>query len=427
MSAAPISGRKALLLAIATVAIEGYDLSLYAVFSVAIARAFFPAGDPTSALLLAVGTLGVGYFMRPIGGILLGAFADRRGRSAAMALTVLLMAGSTGVIGLIPSYAAIGVVAPLIIVAARLVQGVSAGGATASSLSYLIESAPAHRRGYYSAYQQTAQVTALLFASGVGAAVAELLTPEALTAWGWRIPFVLALLFGPIGLLIRRYLPETSAFEETRKQAKPPLTMVLKLHWRRLIAGVGICCLLNSTTFVLLFYLPTYSQTQIGLPAADAFLASGAATALLAPLCLVAGWLSDKVGRKPVMIVAAIALLLFTYPLIAYAHGVGTLGAVLVAQCLLSVMIAGYTGPANVVLGELFPTSDRATGISISFNMSILMFGAFGPFIVTWLMRATGDPLSMSFYVCGAAVVSLVTLLLLRERRDPLLARVATA
>ncbi len=418
MTVSPLSDRKALALAIATVAIEGYDLSLYAVFSVALATAFFPSHEPGAALLLAVGTLGVGYFMRPIGGILLGAYADKRGRTAAMSLTVLLMAGSTGVIGLIPSYMSIGIVAPCLVVLARLVQGVSAGGATASSLSYLLESAPPEKRGYYSSYQQAAQVAALLFASATGAIVAELLSPAALANWGWRIPFLLALVFGPVGLLIRKRLPETEAFTEAKKTEREPLSSVLKQQWPKLIAGIGICCLLNSTTFVMLFYLPTYAQTQIGLSAGAAFLSSCIATLLLAPLCLVGGMLSDRVGRKPVMIVAAIALLLFIYPVFAFAYHSGTFTGLLIAQCLMSVMIAAYTGPANVALGELFATADRATGISISFNLSILSFGAFGPFWVTWLMQATGNPLAISYYICGAAVVSIVTLCCIRESRE---------
>ena len=422
-TAVPLSGL-ALLLAILTVAIEGYDLSIFALFSVAVAHSFFPTGDPTGSLLLAVGTLGVGYCARPVGGILVGAFADRAGRSTAMTLTVLLMAGSTGVIGLIPGYDRIGLAAPILVLIARLVQGVSAGGATPSSLSYLVEAAPPGRRGYYSAYQQTAQVAALLFASGVGAATAWLLTPEALAAWGWRIPFLLALLTGPFGLLLRHSLPEPEGFAESAPAATARLGADVLRAWRHLIAGIGLCCLLSATTFVLLFYLPTYAQTRIGLSSGDAFLASAASTALLAPVCLVAGALSDRIGRRPVMIAAAMALLVLTYPLIGFAHGHATLAAVTLAQCALSVLIGCYTGVCNVALAELFPARERATCIAISFNFAIVVFGAFGPFAVTWLMRATGDPLAISYYVCGAAVVSLATMIALGgPARPPLLPR----
>lgn len=401
------------------VAIEGYDLSIYALFAVAIAQNFFPAGHGASALLLTVATLGVGYVMRPLGGIVLGLYADRVGRKAAISITVLMMSFSTGIIAFIPSHAMIGLAAPLLIVAARLVQGFSSGGATAGSIAYLVESAPPGRRGFYASWQQASQISAFLLSAAIGALIARLFTPEQMNGWAWRIPFLLALLFGPLGLYIKRSMPDPDRFRQAREAAAPvTLASAVKGNFRPILTGFGVTCLWNITAFVLLFYMPTYVQANFALPLRDAFTASVISGALLFLLCPFMGALSDRIGRKPVMLTGAVLLGLLIYPLLNHLAQRPTLATLIQIQCVLAVLIAAYTAPVSALLAELFPIRSRSTGLSIAYNLSTMILGAFGPLIVTWLIMVTGDILSPAYYVAAGAALSSVALLTVRESRE---------
>lgn len=400
------------------VAIEGYDLSIYALFSVAIAANFFPDSHGASGLLVAVATLGVGYVMRPLGGIAIGLYADRAGRKSAIALTVLLMSLSTGIIALIPGHATIGLAAPVCVVLARLVQGFSSGGATAGSISYLVESAPPGRRGFYASWQQASQIGAFLLSAAIGALISGLVSPEALNDWGWRIPFLLALLFGPIGLYIKRSMPDPASFRAAQATAAPvTLAGALKGNARWIATGFGVTCLWNISAFVLLLFMPTYARTNFGIATQDAFLASAISGVLAFALCPLMGALSDRTGRRPVMLTAALLLAAGIYPLFAYLGAHRTLGGLVAVQCVLSVLIAGYTAPVSALLAELFPIHSRSTGLSIAYNLSTMVVGAFGPFITTWLVIATGDVLAPAYYVAGGAIVSSIALMTIPRER----------
>lgn len=405
-----ISARSLAVIASA-IAIEGYDLSIYALFAVSIAHSFFSGGNGASSLLLVVGTLGVGYVMRPLGGIVMGLYADRVGRKAAIALTVLMMSASTGLIGLIPSYPAIGLAAPLLIVALRLVQGFFSGGAAAGSISYLVESAPAGRRGFYASWQQASQVGAFLLSALIGAAITTSFTPEELNGWAWRIPFLLALLFGPLGLYVKRSMPDPEAFA---KAAKAPVARTpgsTRVEGRQVMIGAGVTCLWNVTAFILLYFMPTYAQTSFGIGMAGTFRASCAGAAVLFVLCPVMGALSDRVGRRRMMLVAALGLAVLTYPALAYLAAAPSEGRLMATQMALAVLIAGYTAPVSALLAELFPVHRRSRGLAIAYNISTLVVGGFGPFIVTWLIVTTGDVMAPAYYVAGGAVISFVALL----------------
>lgn len=416
-ASAAISARQLVVIASA-IAIEGYDLSIYALFAVAIAHNFFPVGHGSSALLLTVATLGVGYVMRPLGGIVLGLYADRVGRKVAIALTVLMMSISTGIIAFIPSHAMIGLAAPLLVVAARLVQGFSSGGATAGSIAYLVESAPPERRGFYASWQQASQICAFLLSATIGMVIARMFSPQELNGWAWRIPFLLALLFGPIGLYIKRSMPDPDRFKQARQDAAPvTLGSAVRGNIRSIATGFGVTCLWNITAFILLFYMPTYVQANFGLPLRDAFTASVVSGALLFLLCPLMGALSDRVGRRPVMLTSALLLGLAIYPMLAWFGRHPTLVRLIEVQCVLAVLIAGYTAPVSAFLAELFPIHSRSTGLSIAYNLSTMIMGAFGPLIVTWLIIVTGDILAPAYYVAAGAAISAAALLSVRGGR----------
>lgn len=414
---AALSRGRAIAVAALAVALESYDLTIYGLFALPIAQVFFPARDATTSLLLSVGSLGVAYVVRPIGGVVLGAYADRAGRRAAISLTVLLMSLSTGAIGLVPSYASIGLAAPILVVLARLVQGFSAGGAMAGTIAFLVESAPSHRRGFYASWQQSCQMAAFVFSVGIATVITSTVSAEALVNWAWRLPFLLALALGPLGVYIKQRLADPSIYATARNQGtSPSTTRTLVEHRRAVLVGFGITCLWNVTTFILLFYMPTYVQRELGLSADVAFRSSTISSLVLFLCCPLVGLLSDRLGRRGPMLTAAALLIVATYPLFAFLHASPSSFNLLLVQSLLAVLIAGYTAPVSAMLAELFPTRSRSTGLSVAYNLSVLLAGAFGPFIVTWLMATTGDPLGPAYYVIGAAVVSMSALLAARDR-----------
>ncbi|MCD7098791.1 MFS transporter [Stenotrophomonas sp. MMGLT7] len=415
-TAASPSRLKPMLVAAAAVALEGYDLAIYALFASTMAEAFFPTHDPTSSLLLAVGALGVGYLMRPLGGLVLGRYADRKGRKAALALTVLLMSLSTGAIGLVPTYGTIGLAAPVLVVLARLVQGFSAGGAAAGSIAYLSESAPPHRRGFFASWQQAAQMGSFLLSAGIAAIVSARLGSGG-EGHGWRLPFLLALVLGPLSLYIRRYLPDPEVFLKERAAApEESLGKAIGSNARAIAVGFGLSCLWNIAAFILLFFMPTFAQRQFGIPLADAFQASVIGGAVVFVLCPLVGWWSDRVGRRLPMLLSALGLLATIYPLLAWLGRSPVLGTLVVVQAVLGVMIAGYTAPVSALLAELFPTRSRSIGLSVAYNLSTLLLGSFGPLIVTWLIAVSGNPLAPAFYVMAGAMVSSVALAFSRDR-----------
>ena len=410
-STGPVGGTRAIALAVFAVAVEGYDITIYGLFALSLGHAFFPGRDPATSLLLAVGSFGVGYVMRPFGGLVLGAYADRAGRRPALALTVILMAASTGIIGLVPGYATIGLAAPVIVVAARLLQGFSAGGAGPGSIAYLAESAAPGRRGFIASWQQASQIGAFLLTSTLAAAMAALLSGSAQPAWTWRAPFLLALLLGPVGLYVRKHLPEPEPASAVRAARAQGVAGTLLANVPGIARGMGLSCLWNVAVFILLFYMPTYAQSQLGMTAKDAFLSSAISSAALFVLCPCMGALSDRVGRKSVMLGAAIVLLAAAYPLLHHLVSHRDLRDLIAVQVALAVPSAAYVGPIPAMLAELFPTSSRSTAMSVADSASSLVLGAFGPLLIIALITVTHNPLALAIYVCGGAAISAATLL----------------
>jgi MFS family permease len=399
-------------------ALEWYDFIVFGFFAVIISRLFFPADSQYASLLFTTATFGVGFFMRPVGGILLGIYADRQGRKPALLVVIASMTVAIALIAFAPTYAAIGIGAPLIIVVARLLQGFSAGGEFASATAFLIETAPTGRRGFYGSWQMVGQGLAVLIGAILGAVLTKTLSPEAIDGWGWRIPFLFGLVIGPVGLYIRSSLAETQAFLQS-DQASPSRAAggrVLASHIKQILVCFGIVVSGTISFYVILVYIPTFARTQLQLPLDQAFLAQAIGLACEVALIPICGALSDRIGRKPVMIASLLLSLLVTYPLFAWVSSSPSFSRLLVMQVVLCGVFGIGNGPVSTALGEQFPTRVRSTALAIGYNVAVMLFGGFAPFFVTWLIHATGTPIAPAFYLMFGSAVGLFAVLFLTER-----------
>ncbi len=388
-------------------ALEWFDIAIYAFFAVYIAKNFFPAMNETASMLLTFGSFGASYLVRPLGGMVLGAYADRHGRKAALLLTVGLMMVGTAIIAMIPTYAAIGLAAPIGVFVARLIQGFSAGGEFGASTAMLIEHAP-HRRGLLASWQFATQGIATLMASLFGFALAKFMSPAELSAWGWRIPFYFGLLIGPIGLYLRRFLEDAPDFIEAAHTATP-IRDVFGSQKYMLLLSVGSLTVSTAANY-LLQYVPTFAIRDLHLDPSTGFAASVLAGAILAVVTPFAGHLSDRIGRIRQMSLAAILFLVTGYPAFYLVVSHGSVSALFALVGWLALLKAIYFGALPALMSEIFPVSTRATGMSISYNVGVTVFGGFTPAIIIWLLSATGNKAAPSFYLTLTAVISLAAL-----------------
>ena len=400
-------------------ALEWYDFVIYGFMTVIISRLFFPAESEYASLLIAMATFGVGFFMRPVGGVLIGLYADRRGRKAALQLIILLMTIATAMIAFAPTYAAIGIAAPAIMVLARLLQGAATGGEFASATAFLIESAPPERRGFFGSLQMVGQSIAALTGATAGMLVTQGLTPEQIDDWGWRLPFLFGLLIGPVGLWMRRHLSETEEFvaasqDETQRLG---LMAVLREHLRDVLVCFGLVVSATIMFYVVLIYMPTYAKTQLNIPLKEAFTAQVAGLIFLTVLIPLFGILSDRIGRRAALMMAAVLYLLLTYPLMAWLLAEPSLIRLAIMQIVLCSAIAVGFGAISTALAEQFPVRQRSTGLALAYNVAVMIFGGFAQLIVTWLIKTTGSLLAPSFYVMFGASVGLLAAWFITDRR----------
>ena len=400
-------------------ALEWYDFVIYGFMTVIISRLFFPADSEYASLLIAMATFGVGFFMRPVGGVLIGLYADRRGRKAALQLIILLMTIATAMIAFAPTYAAIGIAAPAIMVLARLLQGAATGGEFASATAFLIESSPPERRGFFGSLQMVGQSIAALSGATAGMLVTQGLTPEQIDAWGWRLPFLFGLLIGPVGLWMRRHLSETEEFVAASQDETQHLGLiaVLREHLRDVLVCFGLVVSATIMFYVVLIYMPTYAKTQLNIPLKDAFTAQVAGLIFLTVLIPLFGILSDRIGRRAVLMLAALLYLVLTYPMMAWMLAEPSLIRLAVMQVALCSAIAVGFGAISTALAEQFPVRQRSTGLALAYNMAVMIFGGFAQLIVTWLIKETGSLLAPSFYVMFGATVGLVAAYFINDKR----------
>jgi len=400
-------------------ALEWYDFVIYGFMTVIISRLFFPAESEYASLLIAMATFGVGFFMRPVGGVLIGLYADRHGRKAALQLIILLMTIATAMIAFAPTYAAIGIAAPAIMVLARLLQGAATGGEFASATSFLIESAPPERRGFFGSLQMVGQSISALTGATAGMLVTQGLTPEQIDSWGWRLPFLFGLLIAPVGLWMRRHLSETEEFLAAKDDTTQHLGLmaVLREHLRDVLVCFGLVVSSTIMFYVVLIYMPTYAKTQLNIPLKEAFTAQVAGLVFLTVLIPLFGVLSDRIGRRIVLMMAALLYLLLTYPLMDWLLAEPSLMRLATMQIVLCSAIAVGFGAISTALAEQFPVRQRSTGLALAYNVAVMIFGGFAQLIVTWLIKETGSLLAPSFYVMFGASVGLLSAWFITDRR----------
>lgn len=415
--------RRAILAASIGNAFEWYDFTVYALFAIYIAGAFFPDADSSAGLIRAFLAFGVGFIVRPIGAVLLGVYADRRGRKGALTLAIALMALGTLIIAVTPSYAVIGLGAPLLLLAGRALQGFSAGGEVGGALTFLVEHAPEARRGEHASWLQASMAASNILGALVAFSVTALLSPEQMAAWGWRLPFAFGLLIAPIGIWLRRTLDETPAYvrysNERQAELPSPLSVFVRLVQARpqlLLAGVGLSILWTVGSYALVIFFPTYVQRTFGFTPQHAFIASLVGNVLMTAACLGGGVLSDRYGRRRVLLANAAVLAIGAHPLLWLVAQIPTLATLVVVQALLCVGVGLFVGAAPSALSELFPVEVRATGVSIAYNAAVTVFGGFAPAFLSWLIAA-GQPFAPAWYVTAAAILALPALLSLQRRR----------
>jgi MFS family permease len=398
-------------------ALEFFDFIAYAFFAVYIGKAFFPASTPFMSLLLSVGVFGVGFVFRPLGGIIIGAYADRAGRKPAMLLTIILITAGTMALALTPSYATIGVAAPVIVVVCRLVQGLALGGEVGPASVFLIEIAPEGRRGLYSSWQLASQGLAALAASGCGLLLSQLLSPADLAAWGWRVPFVLCLALIPVAVFLRRAMPETLHMPVQTGVEPRRRSVSLWAHSGFIVLAVLVILGGTVSTYAA-NYMTTYAIATLHLPASTALAATvigGASTFLFA---LLGGWLADRYGRRIVMMLPRLVLTLVTWPLFLLIDLWPGGPTIYITTIALTGLTALGATASFVAIPELLPRPVRATGFAVAYAVGVSLFGGSTQFIITWLLGATGNPSSPAWYVTATSLISLVAMFAVPESRD---------
>lgn len=408
------SSRRAVLAATIGNALEWFDLIIYAFFANAIAKAFFPNPDSTLSLLMALGTFGVSFVVRPLGGVVLGAYADRAGRKAALVLGMSLMMIGTALMALTPGADDIGLAAPVLIVIARLLQGFSAGGEFASATTFLAEQSP-DRRCFNASWQFASQGFAMVMGACFGYGVTMLLGPEETDAWGWRIPFVFGMLIGPVAIYIRRHVDETSEFRATVPTANP-ISEAIRNRKASMLMALG-AVILSTVAIYLMLYMPTYGTRLLELDSTAGFLAALAGGAVLFLLTPHFGRLADRLGQFPVAFPAAVVLVVLPVPLFAWLLDAPSALRLVVVQTVFATALSAYLGVLGALMTDLFPTASRSTGVSLSYNLSVMTFGGMAPLLMTWLISSTGWLAIPAYYLALAALVSVVAVLAVRQRR----------
>jgi len=391
--------------------LEWYDFAVYAYFAAAIGRHFFPHEDAVAQLLSAFGVFAIGYVMRPVGGAVVGHIGDRFGRRAALTFSVAAMAIPTFLIGLLPGYATLGVAAPIALTVLRMVQGLSVGGEYTSSMVFLVEHAPDGRRGVMGALAAGGAGGGTLLGSAVGAGFAASMSAAALDAWGWRIPFLLGLVVGIAGYLLRRHVLETAP-PERRKRA--PMLETLSDHWRIVLRFAGLS-MFNAVGFYVGFvYLVSWLQTADGIAPARALEINSLSMAVLLPVVIATGFLTDRVGRKPILLLACILGFVGAVPIFLLLNQPSALSAQL-GQLGLVAMIGLYGGTLPVIMVEAAPLPVRCTAVALGYNLTFGIIGGFTPLVAAWLVDRTGDEIAPAFLIMAAAAVTFLTVLRFRE------------
>jgi metabolite-proton symporter len=398
--------------------LEMYDFTVYAYYAGAIAHTFFPADNEFISLLLALSVFGAGFLMRPIGALVLGAYIDRHGRRKGLILSLSLMAVGTACVALVPGYATIGLAAPVIVLIGRLLQGFSAGVELGGVSVYLAEIAPSGKRGFFCSWQSGSQQVAVIFAASLGVLLNQLLPASEVSAWGWRVPFLIGCLIVPFLLLIRRTLRETDEF--AARKHHPGFGEIMKSmrdNAGLILAGMGLVVMTTASFYLITTYTPTFGKTVLHLSAIDSLVVTvcvGVSNLIWLP---VSGAVSDRVGRRPILLLFTVLTMATSYPAMRWLVAAPSFERLLLVELWFSVLYAWYNGAMVVALTELMPAHVRTTGFSMAYSLATLV-GGFTPAVSTSLIHFTGDKAAPGAWMgmaglCGA----MATLILYRSRQ----------
>jgi len=416
MTVDPRSARQIAAAAIGN-ALEWYDFAIYSYFAVTISKLFFPPKGGWGPLLATFGLFAVAYVVRPVAGVILGIYADRFGRKALLTFVMGLMAIGSAMIAVAPTYQTVGWAAPAIVLFARLLQGVSAGGEFSSATAFLVEHAPPRRRGFFGAWQFSGQGAAVLLSGVTGLLVTYYLSGAEVESWGWRLPFAFGSVVGPVGLYIRLALAETPEFlheQATRGRGKMSMTDLFGVCRRSLLIGLGLVLGGTAAFYVLFIFLPTYAIKVLKLGLDASFAGPVVAGATVTICCPIMGYASDRIGRRRMMAAAVVAFLVVVYPAFTWLQAAPSVTTLALVELGFGLLFSAYAGSFSAAIVDLFPVGARATAMAAAYNVGVALFGGGAPFIVAWLIARTGDPIAPAYYVMAGLCLTLIAIAAMR-------------
>ena len=396
--------------------LEWYDFAVFGYYAPIIGTLFFPSDSKYAALIKAYGVFAAGYMMRPIGGAIFGHMGDRVGRKKALQVSVLMMAIPTACLGLVPTYDRIGLAAPVILIVLRLIQGISVGGEFIGSMSFTTEIAPPNRRGFYGSLTTLSAVGGVMLGSAVATVMQNLLGEESMLSWGWRLPFLAGIVIGGFGLWMRKGMVEPAAFKKlkaTENIHKSPVTQVIRDMPGRIGHAAALVVLFGGGFYMLFVWWPTYLTHMVQPAVPHALMINTIATLFVMALIPLSGYLSDRVGRKKMLVASSLGIAVAAYPLFVLTdHGV--FASALVAQLIFALLFCNIQGSIPATLAEMFPTAMRFSGIALGYNVTLALIGGTAPMVCTWLVATTGDIASPAYYLIVMALIGSVAALKIR-------------
>jgi len=409
-------------------AMEWFDFGVYSFLAVTIGKVFFPSGSPAAQLIATFAAFAAAFLVRPLGGMVFGPLGDRIGRQKVLAFTMIMMAVGTFCIGLIPSYESIGIAAPILLLVARLVQGFSTGGEYGGAATFIAEYSTDKRRGFMGSWLEFGTFGGYLLGAMLVTGLTAIMPEETLLAWGWRIPFFIAAPLGLFGLYIRLKLEETPAFQkhmekqEAIEESKPKMGLfeMMGTYWQQMLKCIGLVLLFNVSNYMLTSYMPSYLTGVLGLSELSGLMLIMVVMFIMMPMTLLWGHWNDRLGRKPVIMFGALGLIVLAIPSLMLI-GTGNMWAVFAGLMILGVLHTCFSGTMPSALPALFTTQTRYSALAVGFNISVSLFGGTTPLMTSWLVSSTGNQMVPAYYLMGAGVIGVVTVLFMRETaRKPL-------